>query len=513
MFVLKAKKLKLEAKKPIVILNGYDAAEMDLKPLERVELRYRNSRIMAIVNIAEKFVSKGYIGIYESIWDRLGVQWGSEVTVSPTEPPKSLEFIKSKLDGEVLKSREIYQIIEDVVNHRVSEVELTSFVTGLYYHGMTMDEAAAMSNSMARTGKILRLRKTVYDKHSLGGIPGDKTSILLVPLIAAAGMAIPKTSSRAITSPAGTADRFECICPVELELEEIKRVVNKTNGCLVWGGAVDFAPADDIFIQIEYPLSIDPLLLPSIMSKKMAVSSNYVVIDIPTGAEAKIKTVSGAEDLAEKFIELGSKLGIKVVCVSTFGEQPMGYAIGPALEAREALETIISGRGPQDLTDKVAELAGVLLGFRGAKNGKAEAMRIMGSEKYRRKFRQIVEAQGGNPDIRPGDIPVGQESAEVRSRASGKVFWIDNKAIAKIARDAGAPRNKGAGVLLHKKMGDKVKRGEVIFEIFSEKGYKLNRALETAEAIDSMGIGKKLGMVLKKIPKEEERKRYFILER
>ncbi len=511
---LRAKFLQLEADKPIVILNREDAEEMGVKPLERVELCFERKKIIAIVNIAGKIVREGEIGLYEEIQENLDVKPNERIEVETTNPPKSLDFIKRKLAGHTLKPREIYTIVNDTVNRRLSHIELTAFVTSLYNKGMTMGEVASLSESMAKTGKTLKLRtKAIYDKHSIGGCPGDKTSILVVPIVAAAGLTIPKTSSRAITSPAGSADRFECIAPVELTLEEVRRVVNKTNGCLVWGGSVDLAPADDIFIQVEYPLSIDPFLLPSVMSKKKAVNAKYVVIDMPTGRETKVRTNEEFENLANRFIQLGKKLGIKVNCVSTFAEQPIGHSVGPVLEARESLDTLMKGKGPEDLIDKVTTLAGVLLEFGGAKNGKDAAIEILNSGKAYKKMREIIEAQGGNPDVKPEDLCTGDKIAEFKSKKSGKVLWISNKCVDMIAREAGAPRDKGAGVHFRKKLGEKVRKGETLFEIYSEKDSKFNRAIELVHKLDIMGIGKERGMLLEKLPAVGEEERYFILER
>ena len=511
---LRAKFLQVEAEKPIVILNREDAEELGVKPLERVELNFGKKKIMAIVNVASRMVREGEIGLYEEIQERLDVKPDDSIMVRAAAPPKSLAFIKKKLTGGTLKPREIHTIIKDAVNHMLSDIELTAFVVALYNQGMSTGEVASLSESMAKTGKTLKLRtKAIYDKHSIGGCAGDKTSILLVPTVASAGLTIPKTSSRAITSPAGTADRFECIAPVDLTLEEVKRVVNKTNGCLVWGGSVDLAPADDIFIQIEYPLSIDPFLLPSVMSKKKAVNAKYVVIDMPTGRETKVRTNEEFENLAAEFIQLGKKLGIKVNCVSTFADQPIGHAVGPVLEAREALETLMKGRGPNDLIDKVTTLAGVLLEFAGAKNGKKAALDLLRSGKAYAKLREIIEAQGGNPDIKPEDLCPGKKIAEFRSKKTGKVLWISNKCVDMIAREAGAPRDKGAGIYFKKKLGDSVKKGETLFEIYSEKTHKFNRAIELVHMLGVMGIGKERGMLLEKIPEHGEEERYFILER
>jgi AMP phosphorylase len=512
--LLKAKIVGLEAEKPIVILNKEDAEDIDVRPSDRVELISKGKKGTAIVNVAARFVKPGEIGLYGEIADHMKAKSNDKIEIIPSEPPASLIHIREKLSGKTLKEEAIRKIVEDAVHRRLSEIEMTAFVTALYNHGSTTSEVAALSRAMALTGKTLDLgKKKIYDKHSVGGCPGDETSVLVVPIVGAAGLTIPKTSSRAITSPAGTADRFECLAPVELNLEEIKEVVEKINCCLVWGGAVDLAPADDLFIKIEYPLSIDPLLLPSVMSKKKAVGTKYLVIDIPTGEGTKIKTTKEAENLAESFIELGKKLKINTVGASTYGEQPIGYAIGPALEAREALTTLMYGKGPEDLVDKVTHIAGILLDFKMKKGGKQEALRLLRSGKAYKKLREIIEAQGGDPDIKPDYLEIGPKRAEVKSSVAGSVGWIDNHSIVEIARAAGTPKDRGAGILLHKKMGDNVKKGDTLFKIYAKKGYKLERALKLAKELRVIGVGKKVEMLLEKIPRKVEHPKYFILER
>jgi AMP phosphorylase len=514
LMILKAKLLGLEADKPIIILNKEDAEDIDVRPLDRVELELRGKKGTAIVNVAHRFIRPGQIGLLSEIAEHMEARSGDRIDISPSEPPESLIHIREKLSGKALKDADIYDIVKDTVHRKLSDIEMTAFVTGLYNFGMTTKEAAALSRAMAMTGKKLDLgKKIIFDKHSIGGVPGDETSVVLVPIIAAAGLTIPKTSSRAITSPAGTADRFECLAPVELELEEIKKVVHKTNGCLVWGGSVDLAPADDLFIKIEYPLSIDPLLLPSVMSKKKAVGARYLVIDIPTGEDAKVKTTQEAESLAERFIELGRMLKINTVGASTFGEQPIGFAIGPALEAREALCTLIDGKGPGDLVDKVTHLAGILLDFKIGRGGKREATRLLRSGKAYRKLKEIVAAQGGNPRIKPDDIPIGSKDVEVKSSVNGTVGWINNRALVEIARACGTPKDRGAGIMLRKKMGDRVKKGDILFEVYAEKGYKLERAMRLTKDLKILGIGKRFQMLIEKIPRKIEHPKYFILER
>ncbi len=506
--------LPIETGKPVVFLNKEDADYIGVRANDRVRIGGKKE-IVAIVDIdySSKIVQKGFIVVTSSIKKSLGVKENEEVEVVLETRPESVKYIKKKLEGEYLSPKEIEKIIKDVVDKKLSEIEIASFLTALYIRGISMEESHSLTKAMIKTGKTIKFdRRPIVDKHSIGGIPGDKTSIVAVPIIASSGLTIPKTSSRAITSPAGTADRMEVLAPVEHDIEEIKRIVNKTNGCLVWGGALDLAPADDIFIQIEFPLGIDPMLFPSILSKKKSVGSEYVVIDIPTGRGAKIKTVEEATTLGKKFVEMGKRLGMEIKAVSTYGEQPLGHAVGPALEAREALLTLL-GKGPFDLIDKAATLAGTIFEMVG-KGNKETALRLLQTGKAYKKFKEIVREQGGDPNVKPEDIPIGDKKLDIRANESGRILWIYNHVIASIAKTAGAPKFKGAGVYLYKKIGEPVKKGEKLFTVFSEKESKLEEVSKLLEKETPIMIGKKYGerMKLKRIPDDEE-KEEIIIER
>jgi AMP phosphorylase len=501
--------------KQIVTIDDEFASLLGIHSSDRLEITYKKKTIIVIVNVATDFPKKT-IGVYDEVQNELKIKEGETVNVRPAERPESLGFIKNKINGQRLTTPEIKSIILDVIERHLSDVELASFVTSLHIHGTSMDEVEALTKAMIDTGQTIDFGKgPVLDKHSVGGVPGDKTTILVVPIVAAAGFLIPKTSSRAITSPAGTADRVEVLCPVNLTCEEMQKVVKKTNACLIWGGALDLAPADDLFIQVEYPLSIDPLLLPSILSKKKAIGADFIVIDIPTGRGAKIKTIGEAQTLAREFIELGERLDMHVQCGVTFGEQPIGHAIGPALEAREALGALM-GNGPIDLVNKATSLAGLLFEMMGSKDGIKTAKKILKSGKAEQKLREIIAAQGGDPQLHPEDIEIGKKVAAIHSEESGRIQWINNTHMVQIARTAGAPKTKTAGILLNKKLGDKVTKGDVLFSIYSGTQQKLESALRLAKNLYSIGITGKFGekMLVDRIPsKKIYYEKPFILER
>ena len=512
---LKVKTLGLEAGgKFIVVLNREDAEDLSVSSLERVRIRSRDNEVIAIVNITTRLIEKGTVGIYEEVKNSLNLKEGAEVDVEIAPLPASVYFIRNKLNRRKLTFGEIDEIIQDVVKGNLSEIEIASFVTALHAFGLDLDEATSLSTAMVKTGNVLKInRPVIVDKHSIGGVPGDKTTLLVVPIVAAAGLTIPKSSSRAITSAAGTADRVEVLMPVNLGLEEMQNVVEKTNGCMVWGGTLNLAPADDIFIRVENPLSIDPLLLPSIMSKKKAVGANLLVLDIPTGRGTKVKTIGEADLLAKDFMELGRRLDIKVQCAVTYGEQPVGHTIGPALEASEALGVLTGEAKAPDLVDKATNIAGILLEMSGKSNGKETALEILRSGKAEKKMREIIEAQGGNPKVKTEDIHVGDQTDTVRSGKEGFILWINNASLAEVARLAGAPKDKGAGIYLHRKIGDRVKKGEPLLTIHVERDVKLQRALDGLEKSDVLGIGERMDMLIHEVRELPVTRRPFMIER
>jgi AMP phosphorylase len=512
---LKADILSIEAGGPlVVIMNREDAAELGVISSDRVFVRYGGEHAICILNISTED-EPGILGVYGEVKDILGVQEGAIVTVELARRPESLDYVREKINGQRLTPWKIQRIVGDVVERHLSDIELAAFVTALHVHGVSMDEVESLSRAMIWSGKQIDFgRSPILDKHSIGGVPGDKTTLIVTPIIAAAGYSIPKSSSRAITSPAGTADRMEALAPVDIPFERIKKIVNDIGACIVWGGSIDLAPADDLFIRIEYPLSIDPLLLPSIMSKKKAMGSTHVVIDIPVGVSAKIKTMNEAEQVASDFIELGTRFEMNIECAVTEGSQPIGYNIGPVLEAREALETLY-GKGPHELIDKATNLAGILFEMVGNEDGKEMALDFIKSGKALDKMKEIIEAQGGDPSIKPEDLVPGEFSYDVPAPRDGRILWFNNRDLVRVARSAGTPNDKGAGLKLFAKTGDKVYDGKPMFRIYAEKEDKLQNAIKQLESLRPVDVGEKVGenMLKKRIRKQSVPSREFILER
>ncbi len=313
----------------------------------------------------------------------------------------------------------------------------------------------------------------------IGGIPGNRTTMIVIPIIASAGFTIPKTSSRAITSPAGTADTMECLAKVELSKQKIISIVHKIKACIVHGGSMNLAPADDKIIEVEHPLSIDAegQLLASVMAKKYSVSANHILIDIPMGQKAKVKSLEEAKHFKEMFELIGKKLGMHVKVIVSDGSQPVGRGVGPLLEAEDVLAVLRNDpSAPEDLKNKSLSLAGMLLEMTGKyKPGKGteKAKEILESGKAYHKMQEIIEAQG-----RQTKPKLGEHWSTVKTEKAGTVREIDNDIIAKVARIAGAPEDKGAGLYLHKKVNERVKKGELLYTLYAENKTKLELAQE-----------------------------------
>ncbi|KCZ72000.1 AMP phosphorylase [Candidatus Methanoperedens nitroreducens] len=497
---LKVQPLRIKAGKYKIVLNPEDAKELGVRSGDRVQLK-DHSYLTAIVETGD-MIAKGDVGVYQECCERLGKVCPLVINIVPTSKPSSISFIKKMMDNQKLTQEEIYQIIQDIVRENLTDIEMAAFVTTSYIHGMSADEIEWLTRAMIDTGEKIEFdTHPIVDKHSIGGVPGNKISLLVVPIIAANDLLIPKTSSRAITGAAGTADLMGVLAPVELSADEIKYITERVGGVIAWGGATNIAPADDKLIRSEYPLSIDPRsqLLASIIAKKGAVGADYVVIDLPTGIGTKIPTADEGKRLARDLIELGERLGISVECAMTYGASPVGRTVGPAIEVREALKVLETMQGPNSLIEKSTGLAGILLEMVGVAtrgHGKELAMETLRSGKALTKLKEIIEAQGGNPNITHTDIKPGEYRGELLSPVDGYVIEFDNKRIVEIARAAGSPIDIGAGVWINKKKGELVKKGEPLITIFADKDWKLTNALKSAEKEYPMIVE---GMVLEHI--------------
>ncbi|MBP2297717.1 thymidine phosphorylase family protein [Azospirillum picis] len=442
----------------------------DFLGLGRVELRSGGRSLLAVLNIVDDdaIVRLDEIGLSGPAFRQLALAEGSPVHLVPPTPPESFELVRAKVGGAALTENELAAIIRDVTGQRYSKIEIAAFLIACASF-MTTAEVLGLTRAMIAAGSRLSWDGPgpVTDKHCIGGIPGNRTSMIVVPIVAAHGLPIPKTSSRAITSPAGTADTMEVLANVDVPVERMQALVREAKGCLVWGGHVRLSPADDILISVERPLAIDTReqLVASILSKKVAAGSTHLLIDIPVGPSAKIRTAGEAVRLRKLFEHVGDRLDLTLEVAITDGSQPVGRGIGPVLEARDVMAVLRSDpAAPADLKDRALLLAGRILEFDSAVRGGAgirRAREILESGAALAAMERIMAMQGPPPAV----ARLGSLAAEIAAPADGTVAALDCYRLARIARLAGAPNDKGAGIDLLRKVGDPVRRGEPLYRI------------------------------------------------
>ena len=468
----------------IAILNKKDAQKLDLHSGDRILLKCSQREHICILDISEsdKAVRVGQIGLFEEVLAKLKVKKGNLIEVNLTGKPESVHHIRDKLMGKRLSYKELYHIIDDITNDRLTDIEKTYFVSAGFIEGWNNEEIINMTKAMVKTGDRLKFSGITLDKHCIGGLPGNRTTMVVIPIIAAAGFTIPKTSSRAITSPAGTADTMECLAKVEMSEKKIKTVVKNTGACIVHGGSMNLAPADDKIIDVEHPLSIDAegQLLASVMAKKYSVTANHVLIDIPLGKTAKVQTMSNAKHLKKKFEFLGQRLGMNVKVIITDGSQPIGDGIGPLLEANDVMAVLNNDpSAPKDLRNKAITLSAYLLELTG-KYRKRESLKLakkmLESGQALKKMKEIIKVQGKQKKIK-----LGEHIYKIRCGKIGRVKDINNEVISKVARLAGAPKDKGSGILINKKLHNPIKKGELLYTIYAENKFKLDSAVNYAK--------------------------------
>ncbi|MEK9207820.1 MAG: thymidine phosphorylase [Patescibacteria group bacterium] len=412
------------------------------------------------------------------------------------EKNQAIAAIRKKLVGKKLNYKEIFTIMDQIAQNKLGDVLTTYFAASGFSKGFSDEEIYFLTKAMVETGEKLKFSGIVADKHSIGGVPGTRTTLILVPIIAAAGFTIPKSSSRAITTAGGTADDMEILAPVNLTKQKIYATVKKTNGCIVWGGSFNIAPADDVIIKVEEVLlfeSYDKILI-SIMAKKVAFASNHVVIDIPYGKSVKVHTVNDANILKKKFENLAKRFEIKIEVLIHKTEEPAGRGIGPLLETRESLLVLEQDSNRAlDLEARSINLAGSLLELcladspktlqesirKKYKNGFNWAQDLLESGLALSKMKQIIKAQGGNEKITSKDLLPGKYTYTYLSPKVCVIESFNVKNLTVISRILGAPDMIKSGIYLNKKIGEKINRGDPICTFYSETMYNLKEGKDS----------------------------------
>ncbi len=477
---LKIKRLSWFAGRPVVILSPNTSKLLNVHVNEKVKISVNKKSFYAVVDVFSDITKDNEIGFSYEVMSFFNLKKNSFVEVVPADSTKAGKIINKKINGEKLSKEELKEIIKEISNNNLTEAEIAFFISAEKIHGMSLKEIFYLTKSMIETGRRLKFKKDIIaDKHCIGGIAGNRTTPIVISICASAGLTLPKTSSRAITSAAGTADTIETIARVDFTREEILKIVERVGACLVWNGALNLSPSDDKIIHIERMLNLDvePQLIASIMSKKISAGSNHILIDIPYKG-GKFPSIEKAKELGKKFLWIAKKFGVKLRTVYTDGRQPIGNGIGPILEMMDILK-VLKGDGPEDLKEKAIYLSSELMDLAGIKNAKEKAREILESGKAFEKFKEIINAQNGKNDFekRIKKLKFARYKKEIFAQREGKIKEIDNKKINLLCRILGAPETKSAGVYLYKKIGF-VDKGEKVITLYSESEKKLEEGIK-----------------------------------
>ncbi|MEO8807889.1 MAG: thymidine phosphorylase family protein [Burkholderiaceae bacterium] len=485
---LLARQARIDTYQQSVVYMRSDCAVCRAEGFEaqaQVEVTANGREVLAILHRVEAdWLGCEEVALSDAAWNLLALQGGEQVIVRHAQPLESLKFLRAKVYGRKLDYPSMRALVDDIGRGRVSDLHLAAFVTACAGGRLDLDEIVALTRAMVDAGERIRWPVSpVMDKHCVGGLPGNRTTMIVVPIVAACGVIMPKTSSRAITSPAGTADTMETLAPVNLDVPTMRRIVEREGGFIAWGRAARLSPADDVLIRVERPLDLDSeaQLVASVLSKKLAAGSERVVIDIPVGPTAKVRSHAAAQSLGASLIAVGAAVGLQVRVIQSDGRQPVGRGIGPALEAMDVMAVLQRGvDAPQDLRERALVLAGAVLEMAGratAGTGHALAARTLDSGGALNKFIAICNAQGGLRE--PPRAPFHQE---VVADADGHIGAIDNRRLARAAKLAGAPQDAAAGAVIHMRLGDAVASGQPLFTLHAQTPGELAYALAYVNA-------------------------------
>ena len=408
------------------------------------------------------------------------------------QAPQVLASLYKKIAGQALSEPEYRALLNAINQGQHQGADLEAFLIACTLQ-LTDDELIAVARCRSELmPRISWGRDIVVDKHSLGGIPGSRVTMVVIPLVAAHGLLIPKTSSRAITSAAGTADAMEVLAKVDLTPEQLKRCVEQTNACIAWNGKLNHSVIDDVMNALTRPLALDSRRwsVASILSKKYSAGATHVVIDIPYSSAGKVKTLTEAVELAQLFERVGAALGLVVKAFATDGQAPIGRGIGPALEARDVLRVLERDpQAPADLLEKSLFFASQILAIDptvgSVAAGRARAIDLLSSGAARLAMQKIIQTQGAQPTLDWS----GVFTHEIRAQRSGRVQAIDGFVISGLGRHAGAPADQRAGVDLARVLGDTVNAGDLLYVLQASDPAKLQQAVTLSQQADGYAIG------------------------
>jgi thymidine phosphorylase len=489
---LRATRMRLHAQHQAIAVmrtDSYVCRAEGLGARSQVLVQAGDRQVQALLyQIDSELLAADQVALSEAAWQALGIRDGDVVQASHPPVLESLAGVRRRIHGQRLGADELLAILRDVSAGRYTDVHLAAFLTATAAMPLDGKETIDLTRAMVDVGERLHwASELVVDKHCIGGLPGNRTTPIVVAIAAACGLTMPKTSSRAITSPAGTADVMETLAPVNLDLATLRRVVEAEGACLAWGGAMHLSPADELFVRIERELDIDTegQLIASVLSKKIAAGATHVVIDIPVGPTAKMRSTEAAQHLEARLTQTAGNFGLTLRCLFTDGTQPVGRGVGPALEAYDVLAVLNSSPdAPEDLRARSAHIAGAVLELGGAAAkgaGVQMALATLDDGRAWSKFQRICAAQGGMRTP-----PRAAFVEPLLATHAGYITRIDNRKLSRLAKLSGAPESPAAGVRLETRLGDEVRAGQPLLYLHAQSPGELAYAMDYARTVGSI---------------------------
>ena len=465
----------------IVMLNSEQAADYGIKDDDKISLIRKNEEFVVDVSLTDSYVQANEIWVTKDFLDEYPVmEWDTVIVSFVKNNPLSMQAIRKKLLWKKITDEEIDAIIEDVKNNKIHDLVLAYYTATSFFYKSDIHELAYTTKATAYTGDMYRFPWIVAGKYCIWWVPGNETTMIIIPILASLGITVPKTFSKAITSPAATWECVNVLMDIEFDKSEVIRLTDKVWACLVWNEKLNLAPVNDRIIKVSSPLWMEPYarMISSIMAKNYAMGINHCLIDIPMWPTAKVATMKDAKRVAKHFKEIWEYLWIKMDVQITNGSQPIGRWIWACLQAREALRILQQHESrSDDLEAKVIFLASRLLLLCGAadtaKNAENLAKAQLANWEAWKKMQEIIKAQNWNPNIKSEDIQLGEFTYDVVAEKDCIITKVDMKHLNTMVRWLWAPKEYKAWIYLHKRIWDKVKKWEVIYTMYSPSETKL----------------------------------------